>query len=125
MIIPSGGEWFWIGLLGVILFGPDKLPGIARTWGRWAGEFNRARMRIEAEIRAAAEEVSDVKLRPAPHLNPPSGPPAHPTETSPVDAHEIPPTTPVPDAEDPYHLVEPEKVTHQQPQEKKSDDPGK
>lgn len=67
--LPSGGEWFWIALLALVLFGPDKLPGIARTWGRWMGEFNRARSRIEDEIRAAAEEAEyTVRAQPAPHL---------------------------------------------------------
>lgn len=108
MFIPSGNEWVLIGLLGILLFGPDKLPTVARSWGRWIGEFNRARARIEAEIRSAADETNDsIRLKPAPHLNPPMTP----TTQLPENALEPPVLTPAPphQAEDPYHLAEAEQ----------------
>ncbi len=45
----------WIVLLIIIaalfLFGPQKLPELARGFGRALGEFQRGRMEIEREIR--------------------------------------------------------------------------
>ncbi|HIE37131.1 TPA: Sec-independent protein translocase TatA [Candidatus Geothermarchaeota archaeon] len=40
----------------LILFGPDKLPGIARTLGKYYAELNRYRKALEEEFRKGLEE---------------------------------------------------------------------
>lgn len=48
----GGPEWLWIVLIAVVLlFGPSKLPGLARALGKAMGEFQRGRAEIEREIR--------------------------------------------------------------------------
>ncbi len=63
----EGIEWIilLIILAALFLFGPQKLPELARGVGRALGEFQRGRMEIEREIRGqfAALPASDVKSR--------------------------------------------------------------
>jgi len=51
----------WIILLVIVaalfLFGPSKLPELARGFGRAMGEFQRGRMEIEREIRGQLAEL--------------------------------------------------------------------
>ncbi|MFC7234530.1 Sec-independent protein translocase subunit TatA/TatB [Halosegnis marinus] len=54
--IPGGPELLVILLLAVLLFGADKLPGLARSSGQAMGEFKKGRQQIEEEIRDAAAE---------------------------------------------------------------------
>ncbi len=37
----GGQEWVLILLLGILLFGASRLPGIARSFGRSVGEFKQ------------------------------------------------------------------------------------
>ena len=59
----------WIILLVIVaalfLFGPSKLPELARGFGRALGEFQRGRMEIEREIRGqfSALPASDIRSR--------------------------------------------------------------
>ncbi len=58
----------WIILLIIIaalfLFGPQKLPELARGFGRALGEFQRGRMEIEREIRGQfAQPALDTRSR--------------------------------------------------------------
>jgi sec-independent protein translocase protein TatA len=59
--LPSigGSEWLWIALIvAVLLFGSKKLPEVARSIGKVVGEFQKGRMEIEREIKAATQEVT-------------------------------------------------------------------
>src|SRR6476619_408109 len=90
-------------VLALLLFGPKKLPGIARQIGKALAEFKRAsnefKAQIEAEIsqleieekrKAEAEKLE--KQLPA-HALPPEGSvehaPAKPPEPEPADAHDL------------------------------------
>ncbi len=58
----------WIILLVIVaalfLFGPSKLPELARGFGRALGEFQRGRMEIEREIRGQlGTPVLDTRTR--------------------------------------------------------------
>lgn len=56
--IPGGPELLIILVLAVLLFGADKLPGLARSSGEAMGEFKRGRDRIETEIKETAESTA-------------------------------------------------------------------
>ncbi|RYE20695.1 MAG: twin-arginine translocase TatA/TatE family subunit [Sphingobacteriales bacterium] len=43
MSMPSGGEWLWIILIVVLLFGAKKIPDLARGLGKGMREFNDAK----------------------------------------------------------------------------------
>lgn len=54
----GGPEWFWVVLIAIVLlFGPKKLPELARALGKATGEFQRGRAEIEREIRAATQAI--------------------------------------------------------------------
>lgn len=48
----SGTELFFIAVFALIIFGPDKLPKMARTVGRFMREFQRAQANVEALLKA-------------------------------------------------------------------------
>ncbi|MCL4079310.1 twin-arginine translocase TatA/TatE family subunit [Coriobacteriia bacterium Es71-Z0120] len=48
----SGTEFVLIAAVALLLFGPDKLPEIARTIGRFTAEFKRYQAMMESVIRA-------------------------------------------------------------------------
>lgn len=54
--MPSGGEWIWLVLIVVILFGGKKLPELAKGLGKGIREFNDAKDGIRNEIEAGAKE---------------------------------------------------------------------
>ncbi|HEY6447363.1 MAG TPA: twin-arginine translocase TatA/TatE family subunit [Acidobacteriaceae bacterium] len=60
------GDYIFIFLLGLVLFGPKKLPEIGRQVGKLLGEFRRAsnefKFQIQEEIRNMEEEERRKKL---------------------------------------------------------------
>lgn len=48
--MPSGGEWLWIILAVIILFGGKKIPELARGIGKGIREFNDAKEGVKSEI---------------------------------------------------------------------------
>ena len=48
--MPSGGEWIWLILIIVLLFGGKKLPELARGLGKGIREFNDAKQGVKEEI---------------------------------------------------------------------------
>jgi sec-independent protein translocase protein TatA len=70
----GGGELMWIMLIALLLFGGDKLPGLAKGMGKAIREFKKAASEVEYEIKRAIEEAPDpVKPKP-PTAFPPSVP---------------------------------------------------
>ncbi len=63
----EGFEWIILLIIvaALFLFGPQKLPELARGFGRALGEFQRGRMEIEREIRGqfSTAPVTDVRSR--------------------------------------------------------------
>lgn len=57
--LPGGPELLIILFIAVLLFGANKLPGLARASGQAMGEFKRGRREIEAEIKRGAEHVEE------------------------------------------------------------------
>ena len=60
--LPGGSEWFVIGLLALLLFGPKKLPELARGLGKTLGEFRRAKAEFEQEL---SDAISDEEKKAA------------------------------------------------------------
>lgn len=65
LLFISGAEWLWIiVIVGVLLFGAKKIPELARSLGRATGEYEKARLEAEREIRGyrSASDVNREKL---------------------------------------------------------------
>ena len=60
------GEIFFIMLLALILFGPKKLPELARTWGKFMAEFKRASNEFQGQIH---DEIRKLELEEADPVN--------------------------------------------------------
>ena len=58
--MPSFSDSIVLFILALLLFGPKKLPVLARELGKWLGEFRRAsnefKMQMEEELRASEQE---------------------------------------------------------------------
>ena len=48
--MPAAPEWIFIAILALVLFGPKKLPEIARGLGKALGEFQKAKEDFHREI---------------------------------------------------------------------------
>ena len=48
--LPAAPEWTFIGVLALILFGPKKLPGLARSCAKVLAEFQKAKEEFQREI---------------------------------------------------------------------------
>ncbi len=55
--LPGGGEWIFIVLVVVLLFGAKKIPELARGLGRGIREFKDASKEIKSEIDKEANEI--------------------------------------------------------------------
>ena len=64
------GEIFFIMLLALILFGPKKLPELARTWGKFMAEFKRASNEFQGQIHDEIRKLEIEEANPAKHLEP-------------------------------------------------------
>jgi len=57
--MPSFSDSIVLFILALLLFGPKKLPVLARELGKWVGEFRRAsnefKMQMEEELRASEQ----------------------------------------------------------------------
>jgi Tat protein translocase TatB subunit len=66
-------------LVALIVFGPEKLPELARTLGRWTMEFRRATLSLREAFERDLREIDrEVQARPAltASATPPTPPPA-------------------------------------------------
>ena len=57
--MPSFADSIFLFVLALLLFGPKRLPVLARELGKWVGEFRRAsnefKMQMEDELRASEQ----------------------------------------------------------------------
>ncbi len=116
--MPSFSDSIFLFVLALLLFGPKKLPVLARELGKWVGEFRRAsnefKMQMEEELRqseqedrqkqiaameAAAPVAQPVESIPHPHLpdtEPAVAEPAPPFDTvAETDAEPAPAPLPI------------------------------
>ncbi|MGZ7056409.1 MAG: twin-arginine translocase TatA/TatE family subunit [Candidatus Angelobacter sp.] len=64
------GEIFFIMILALILFGPRKLPELARTWGKFMAEFKRASNEFQGQIHEEIRKLDLEEADPRKHLEP-------------------------------------------------------
>ncbi len=69
----SFSETIFLFLLALIIFGPKKLPEIARQVGKYMNEFKRASNEFKAQIE---QEISHLEVENRQTILPPSSPPA-------------------------------------------------
>lgn len=62
--MPAAPEWIFIGILALVLFGPKKIPELARGIGKALGELQKAKEDFHREISG---------VPPLPKIEPPSG----------------------------------------------------
>lgn len=112
----SFSELLLVGLVALLVLGPERLPGAARTAGLWIGRlkrsFNSIKMEVEREIGAddirrqlhnehilrmeeEARRILDPQAqKPATHDTPPSAAPQLPATETPPAAPVEPPQPP-------------------------------
>lgn len=83
--MPSFADSIFLFVLALLLFGPKKLPVLARELGKWMGEFRRAsnefKMQMDEELRASEQadrQKQIVAMEAAAPVPPPLGGPAEP-----------------------------------------------
>ncbi len=59
--MPSGGEWIWVLIAIIVLFGGKKIPDLAKGIGKGIREFNEAKDGIKSEIEAGAKKDEEKK----------------------------------------------------------------
>lgn len=58
----SGSEIIFLMILGLVVLGPEKLPGVLRKAGRLYGEFKRVTSDAQSELRQAlADPIKDIQ----------------------------------------------------------------
>jgi sec-independent protein translocase protein TatA len=62
--MPAAPEWIFIGILALVLFGPKKLPELAKGLGKALGEIQKAKEDFHREITG---------VPPLPKIEPPQG----------------------------------------------------
>lgn len=55
-----------VAIIALVVFGPEKLPEIARTLGRYASELRRVAGEVRSEFEFGLDEVEDEKPAPKP-----------------------------------------------------------
>lgn len=107
--MPSLGDSAFIFFLALLLFGPKKLPELARQLGKLMAEFRRAsnefKMQMEEELRVAeqAEQQKKIAAMEAAAPTAPSLTEPAPVENTIASAADDPP-------EIPFHAQEPEPL---------------
>lgn len=71
----GAGEILLIAVAGLLLFGPNRLPEIARTVGKVVREFRRATNELSEELKSGLDldSASDRKVEPLPERPGPRG----------------------------------------------------
>lgn len=87
--MPGFGDYIFLFVLALVLFGPKKMPELARQLGKLMAEFRKAsnefKMQMEEELRASDRAEQEKKIAALAAAAPPpdadSEPPAATTET--------------------------------------------
>jgi sec-independent protein translocase protein TatB len=82
----SFSETIFLFFLALIIFGPKKLPEIARQAGKWLNEFKRASNEFRSQIE---QEIAHLEVDNKQTILPPSEPPDHATSRTQYAAAEL------------------------------------
>ena len=89
--MPSFSDSIFLFILALLLFGPKRLPVLARELGKWVGEFRRAsnefKMQMEEELRLSEQadrQKQIAAMEAAAPVTPPLAEPEHPHLPAPV-----------------------------------------
>ena len=104
-------ELLLVGLVALIVFGPERLPGAARTAGLWIGRLKRSFSAIKTEVEREMgadeirrqlhnEQILQMERELQQSIQPAATPPADTSAASPP-APEAGPTTPPPATPEP------------------------
>ncbi len=53
----AGAEWIWIVVIvAVLIFGAKKIPGLAKTFGKAKGEYEKGRIEGDKELEEFKEK---------------------------------------------------------------------
>jgi Tat protein translocase TatB subunit len=74
--------------LALVVLGPDKLPGVARTIGRWAGRARAMARQFRDQLENEADGLKVDLNTPPPAAPPPHVEPTPPAEPTPHDEHD-------------------------------------
>ena len=55
-LLPHGMDWIWILVIVLLIFGPKKLPDLARGLGKSIGEFRKAKDDFDRELKESMKE---------------------------------------------------------------------
>jgi sec-independent protein translocase protein TatA len=61
--LPGGPELLIVLFVVVLLFGANRIPGLARAGGQAMGEFKRGRDEVETELREAVGDGEEERGR--------------------------------------------------------------
>ena len=116
-------ELTFIMTLALLVLGPDKLPGVVRSLGRWMGRARSVARNLRVQIE---REVAEIPGAPVSRSSNPKAPPAKPAqESAPQSAPESAPEAADTPAELPADTVsadpEPATATDESTPEKRSE----
>ena len=63
-------EMFFIAVLALLLFGPKKLPEMARTLGKFMAEFKKASNQFQGQFQEEIRKLELDELNPRKHIEP-------------------------------------------------------
>src|ERR1051326_1719759 len=63
-------EMIFLGVLAMLLFGPRRLPEIARTWGKFMAEFKKASNDFQGQIHEEIRKLELEEADPRKHIEP-------------------------------------------------------
>ena len=63
-------EMIFLFLFALILFGPKKLPELARTWGKFMAEFKKASNEFQGQIHEEIRKLELEEADPRKHIEP-------------------------------------------------------
>lgn len=63
-------EMFFIAVLALLLFGPKRLPEMARTLGKFMAEFKKASNQFQGQFQEEIRKLELDELNPRKHIEP-------------------------------------------------------